>query len=146
MAGYQKTVVVHAPVEKVFDYLNDPNKLLEYWPGFVEVSDVRPLENGGTCFAYVYRFAGIRLEGNSEDVEIVPLRRMVSKSTGGVESTVTWEVEPVKDGTRVVFTQDYRIPMPMLGKFAENMVVRLAERDGEVIMENMKAILEGKEG
>lgn len=142
MASMKRSVVVHAPVEKVYNYLNDPNKLTEYWPGFVDVKDVRMLDNGGSCFHYVYKMAGLRLEGYSEDTEIIPNQRMVSKSIGAIESTVIWEVEPVDDGTKVDFELTYKVPVPVLGKLAENAIVKLSEREADAIMENMKVMLE----
>jgi carbon monoxide dehydrogenase subunit G len=142
MASLKRSVVVQAPVETVFNYLNDPNKLTEYWPGVLDVRDIRPLENGGTCFNFTFKFAGIRLEGTSEDTEIIPLKRMVSRTTGGVDGVVVWEVMPVDGGTQVDFEQSYNIPVPMIGRFAENVVLKLTEKEADMIVASVKAILE----
>lgn len=143
MAMIQRTAFIQAPVEKVFDYLNDPRKLPEYWPGVIEVMDVQPLPNGGTCFKYFYKMAGVRLEGKSEDTEIIPLKRMVSVSSGGLDAKITWEVEPADGGTRVKFENIYTVPLPVVGKIAETMLVRLNEHEADTIMTNLKVHMEG---
>ena len=58
-------------MEKVFNFVGDPTHLPEFWPSLVEVKDIKRLPNGGTSNRWVYKMAGIRLEGTSEDVERV---------------------------------------------------------------------------
>jgi len=67
-----KTITIKAPVEKVFDYINEPTNLPEFWPSLVEIKDVQKLPRGGTRKRWVYKMAGIRLEGISEGTEYVP--------------------------------------------------------------------------
>ncbi len=142
MAKVQKFILIKAPIEKVFDYLNDPHKLTEYWPGMIEVKDIQNLANGGTCFNYVYKFAGFRFEGKSEDTEIVPLKRMVSVTTGGIEGKVTWELEKTADGTKVLLDSEYTVPLPVVGKLAEAVIVRLNEHEVDQILANLKIFME----
>ncbi len=142
MAHIQKSVLVLAPIEKVYEYLNDPHKLTEYWPGMIEVKDIQNLPNGGTSFQYVYKMAGFRFEGKSEDTEIVPLKRMVSVATGGIEGKVTWELEKAANGTKVVLDNEYKIPLPVIGKVAEAVIFKLNEREVEQILANLKIFME----
>ncbi len=143
MARIQKSVIVQAPIEKLFDYLNDPNKLTEYWPGMIEVKDVESLPNGGSCFKFTYKLAGIPMTGKSEDVEIVPLKRMVSVTHGGVESRVTWELEPAAVGTLVKLENEYKIPVPLIANMAEGMLNKMAENEANAIIANLKVRMEG---
>ena len=83
MVKGETTITINAPVERVFDYVNEPTNLPEIWPSMVEVKDVQRLPNGGNSFGWVYKMAGVRFEGISEDTEYVPNQRVVSKSTGG---------------------------------------------------------------
>jgi len=142
MMRIQKSVFVQAPIEKVFDYLNDPQKLAEYWPGMVAVKDVETLPNGGTCFNYTYKMAGILFEGKSEDIEIVPLKRMVSVTSGGIDGKVTWELEQAENGTKVLLENVYSLPVPLLGKLAEPMINKLSENEADAILANLKTCME----
>jgi len=74
MAKTVKSITIKAPVEKVFDYLSEPTSLPEIWPSLVEIKDVQKLPSGGNRNRWVYKMAGIRLEGTSEseDTEVHP--------------------------------------------------------------------------
>ena len=66
MAKLEKTITIKAPVEKVFNYIDDSTNLPEIWPSLVEVTDVQPLPNGGHTIRWVYKMAGMRFKGTSE--------------------------------------------------------------------------------
>ena len=107
MAKVEKTVTINAPVEKVFDYIKQKTNLPEIWPSMVEAKDVQSLPNGGDSFRWVYKMAGMRFEGSSEDIEYIANQRIVSKNRGGIDSTITWTVKPEAKGTKVTF----RLPL-----------------------------------
>ena len=142
MAKVEKTVTINAPVEKIFNYVSDPTNLPEFWPSLVEISDVKTLSNGGHSNRWVYKMAGIRLQGTSEDVEYVKNQRLVSKTKGGTESTQTWSLHPVTGGTRVTFTVEYTVPIPVLGKVVEAVALRWTDREADTATANIKARME----
>ena len=142
MAKVEKTITINAPVEKVFGYVEEPANLPEIWPSMVEAKDVQRLPNGGTSFRWVYKMAGVRFEGTSEDTEYVANRRVVSKSKGGIESTITWTFQPEADGTKVTFEAEYTVPIPLLGKLAEAFIVKANEHETELLLANLKARME----
>ena len=142
MARVQKTVSVNAPVEKVFSYISDPTNLPEIWPSLIEVSDVKSLPSGGHSNRWVYKMAGMRFEGTSEDTERVPNERVVSKTEGGVKSTQTWSLQPEAGGTKVTLTVDYTVPIPVLGKLAEVIIVKMNDHEGDLLMANLKTRME----
>jgi uncharacterized membrane protein len=137
-----KSITIKAPVEKVFDYLSEPTNLPEIWPSLVEIKDVQKLPSGGTKNRWVYKMAGIRLEGTSEEIEYVPNQRFVSKTKGGIESTQTWMFQPEAGGTKVTLEVEYTVPIPVLGKLAEAIIVKMNEHEGELILANLKARME----
>ena len=137
-----KTINIKAPVEKVFDYISEPTNLPEIWPSLVEIKDVQKLPSGGTRNRWVYKMAGILLEGTSEETEYVPNQRIVSKTKGGVESTQTWMFQPEAGGTKVTLEVEYTVPIPVLGKLAEAIIVKMNEHEGELILANLKARME----
>ncbi len=142
MATIKKSININAPVEKVFEYASKPEILPEIWPSMIEVKNIKDLPNGGHSFDWVYKMAGMRLNGSSEDIEVVPNERTVSRTSGGIESTVTWEYLPVDDGTKFTSTTEYKVPIPLLGKLAESIIVKMNENETEVILANLKARME----
>jgi uncharacterized membrane protein len=141
MAKVERSITIDAPVEKVCSYIK-PENLPEFWPSLVEVKDVKPLPNGGYSNNWVYKMAGMRFEGSSEDVEIVPNERLVSKTKGGIESTQTWMFKTEGSGTKVTFNVEYVVPIPVIGKLAEAIVVKMNEHEAELLLANLKARIE----
>lgn len=142
MAKVEKAITISAPVEKVFGYVNEPINLPEIWPSMVEAKDVQRLPSGGTSFRWVYKMAGMRFKGTSEDTEVVANQRLVSKSKGGIESTITWTFQPEAGGTKVTFEAEYTVPIPLLGKMAETFIVKQNEHEAELLLANLKARME----
>jgi len=136
------SITINAPVTKIFDYLSEPTNQPEIWPSLIEIKDMQRLPDGKTKNRWVYKMAGIRLEGTSEGVESVANQRIVSKTKGGVESTQTWIFQPEAGGTKVTFEVEYTVPTPVLGKLAEAIIVKMNEHEGEVILANLKSRME----
>jgi len=142
MAKLEKSILIDAPVEKVFEYINVPTNLPEVWPSMVEAKDIQKLPNGGNRFRWVYKMAGMRFEGLSVDTDVVPNQKVVSKTEGGLESIVTWDLQTQGESTKVRFLAEYTVPIPLLGKLAEAFIVRQNEHEAEVILANLKDRME----
>jgi ligand-binding SRPBCC domain-containing protein len=143
MATIKDSIFINAPVEKVFEYHTDPRNNAEYWPSFQTVKDIEELPSGGTKFGWVYKMAGVKLEGTSETTEFIPNERYVVESKGGVESTFIYEYKPEGDGTRLSVEVEYAVPVPVLGKLAETIIVKMNERESKTVLANIKDRLEG---
>jgi carbon monoxide dehydrogenase subunit G len=143
MAKLTKSIHVKAPVEDVYNFLYEPENQVEIWPSLIEIKNVQKLPNGGNKYTWVYKMAGMRFEGKGEDIEVIPYKRLTSKNEGGIDSTVSWLFEAQNDGTLVTAETEYKVPVPLLGKLAENIIVKQNEREAEVILANLKAVMEG---
>ena len=142
MPKEERTITINAPVEKVFSYIDEPTNLLEIWPSMVEVKDVQRLPKGGTSFRFVYKMAGIRFEGTSEDIEYVANERIVTKTKGGIEAIYTWTFQPEDGGTKMTVEVEWTVPVPVLGKLAEAFIVRQQEREFDLLLANLKDKME----
>ena len=142
MAKAEKSITINAPVEKVFAFIDEHANIPQIWPSLVEVTDIKSLPNGGYSDRFVYKMAGIRLEGTSEAIEYVANQRTVTENKGGIEGTVTWTYETEDGGTKVTFEVEYTVPVPVLGKLAESLIVKLNEREAETLLANVKDRME----
>ncbi len=142
MAKLSRKTTIHKPVEEVFHFLEDKTHFPEFWPSMMEVSDIRDLPTGGKHFHWVYKMAGIRFEGDTDEVEFIPNKKLVGKNEKGIESTVTWLLDGHGSDTDLTFEVDYRVPMPVLGKLAEKVVVKLNEHEADAVIANIKTQLE----
>jgi carbon monoxide dehydrogenase subunit G len=144
MARLEKSVVISAPTEDVFAYIEDPMTQLEWLPGMREVKDVTPTEEGvGTHFRWVYKMAGISFDGETTVTENVPNQRRVIQSKGGIDSTWIWTFETHNGGTKLSLDLEYTVPIPVLGKLAEKLVLKQNEKAADDAIRNIKAKLEG---
>lgn len=143
MPKRETTITINAPVEKVFSYLQDePTNLLEIWPSMVEVKDMKRLPNGGTSFRWVYKMVGMRFEGTSEDIEYISNQRVVTKTKGGIEATYTWMFQPEDGKTKMTVEVEWSVPVPVLGKLAEALIIRQQEREFDLVLANLKDKME----
>ncbi len=142
MVKAEGSVVINAPAEKVFGLLIDSERLPEWMPLLIDVSDIQG-EGVGKTFKWNYKFIGIKFQGKSEIVEEVTNRKSVFKSTAGIESVWTWDLAQEGNGTKVDLVVEYTIPVPVLGKFAEPFVVKQGMKDIKHILETFKHLLEG---
>ena len=67
---------------------------------------------------------------------------MVTRSKGGIESSWTWNFEPYNDGTKVEVIVEYKVPIPVLGKIAEVLVLKQNEREADHALANIKDKME----
>jgi uncharacterized membrane protein len=142
MATVNKSITINAPVEKVFEYANKPENMLEIWPSMIEIKVIEQLPNGGSKAQFVYKMAGMRFESISEDTEFIPNQRVVSKTEDPIESEMIWEYQSEGEATKVTFKVEYTVPIPLLGKLAEAVIVKLNENEAETLLANLKARME----
>lgn len=139
MAKVEKEVTINAPLEKIFSYVSEPSNLPEFWPSLMEIKDVQSLPNGGYSAQWVYKMAGMRFEGTGEYTKVAPNQYFVIETKGGIGSIITWTFRSRKNRTRVTLTIEYKVPIPLLGKLAEAIIVKMNEQEGDLVMANLQA-------
>ena len=142
MVKVKKHIDIDAPIEKVFDYMADPQQYVEIWPSMVEVKNCEESLHGGVDFDWVYKMCGMPFKGRSKVVEFVENERSVSVNEEGIRSKFIWEYKPHNGGTAVDLNVEYTVPMPVLGKLAEKVIVKLNENEAETLLNNLKAVME----
>ena len=141
MAKVEQSITINAPVEKVFSYVCDPMNQLEWLPSMTDVRDITG-EGVGQKFGWTYKMMGISFKGETEVVESVANQRRIIKSTGSIQSTWTWTFKSENGKTVVNLAVEYTIPVPVLGKVAEQLVLRQNKREAALSMTNIKERLE----
>jgi len=140
MVSVRKSVVISAPPDRVFDYVTEPSTMAEWLTKMVEVRDIVGTGEGQQ-YEWTYKYAGLLLRGQSVVVQHVPNRLAVSQSIGMIGSTWTFRVEPHEEGSTLTIEVEYSVPIPVLGKIAEHVAVRLDARDLETSLTNVQDML-----
>lgn len=164
MVEVSRTVVVDAPVEAVFAFVDEPENQVAITPGLTSVSDVEPLENGGKRLSYTYSMAGVAITGRMETPVYEPPGRVVFELTDGpLAGEIEWLLASVDadgeaeaangrgdpadasessaggDGrTRFTYRADYRLPSRVLDRVAEPLVRRYNERQLDRTVERLR--------
>ena len=142
MQKLEKSGFIKAPIDKVFDYWGNPANRPEVWPSLIEIKDLGKMPSGRYSWNWVYKLAGMRFEGHSENVEFIPNQKIVDKNSGGIEGQFIWEFEAENGGTRLNISVEYDIPIPVLGKLAESFVIKQSDNEADIVIANLKARLE----
>ncbi|HEY5670008.1 MAG TPA: SRPBCC family protein [Anaerolineales bacterium] len=143
MIKVKGSILINAPVEKVFAFMDDPCNLPEIWPSMIETHAKGPSSAGGQDFEWEYKMAGLRIKGESEVVERIPNRKMITKSKKGIETTFVWDYVSEAGGTRLTVEAEYNIPVPLVGRLAESVIVKQNEYEANMLLENLKTRMEG---
>jgi uncharacterized membrane protein len=142
MAKAEVSTTINRPVEDVFAVLSDPETTPTWSSSSLESKKTSEGPIGvGTTSRSVTKILGRRLESEEEMTEFEPNRRFATRSTSGpipFRSTVTFE--RVDGGTRVNATIEAE-PGGFF-KLAEPLVVRMAERQFQADLDNLKDLME----
>ena len=143
MKTITRDIQVNTPINRVFDFLADPNNLLNIWPNVIEVKNVKKSKSSdGFTFNWDYKMSGVRFEGKAETVEYVPYERLVIRSDKGLENTITWRFQPSGRGTHLMLKFEYQIPVSLLKRTKDEIVLRENEHEVDAMLQNVKSILE----
>ncbi len=145
MISWKNSIVIHAPTDRVFAYVDDPMNLVEWLPGMVEVADVIG-SGAGQQQTWTYKMAGLFLHGEATVVEHVPGKCAVHQTIGMIESTFAYGVEPHEEGSVLTLEVKYNVPIPVLGKLAEHIAARRNAREFGLALISVKETLEGSVG
>ena len=142
MARVEGSITINSPIEKVFAYLDDPANGLDFIPSITDIRDVTGL-GVGQKWGWTYKMMGLPLKGEAEVTEYIRNKRCVVKTTGGILSTWTLTFKASARRIRLKLVVEYTIPVPVIGKMSERLVLRLNQREAEFAIANLKAKLEG---
>ena len=144
MPKIERSITINSPVKKVFDYIADPKLTPEWLPGMMEIKDVNQTEEGvGSTHNWVYKMAGMSFKGKNITDEFIQDKKIVVRSEGSIKTLWNWVFGPHDDSTMIDLSLEYTIPMPVLGKLAEAMVLKQNEREADLALVNIKAKMEG---
>lgn len=141
MPRIRKSITINAPVEKVFEYISNPENMLEWQSNVTGIRNVTGHGEGQT-WTWDYKMMGLHFTGMAKVTRSrLNFERRV-ESKGGIEAKWLWEFRPVNGVTQLRWVTDYTIPVPVLGKVGELFILRRNERVARFAMTNIKRRME----
>lgn len=141
---FETTTYIDAPSERVFEFINTPENDLGYISGLVEVDDIEELQNGGHRYDYVYKLAGIKLDGTVEITECEPNEHLVAEMSGPMRGTVTYAFSREEGGTQLTSTLDVDLSGTILDRVLEPVARTFLKRDHDSSLALLKTIIEAE--
>jgi uncharacterized protein YndB with AHSA1/START domain len=140
MASVETSMIIHSPLERVFNFLMDTTNVPKWMPKVNEVIVDGPM-GLGTHGTEIRSFLGRTMKMEWEVIEYEPYCKVTFHyQSGPLPAIATFTFEKVSDGTRVACQTNiegrgiFRLLMPM--------VVREAKKEDETNFSNLKRVLE----
>ncbi len=141
MATWKNSIVIDAAADKVFAYVDDPMNYPTWLPNMVEVRNVIGT-GAGQQYEWTFKMGGLLHRGQTVIVEYVPNTSASHQIIGNINALWDYDVEPQEQETVLTIGVDYSVPIPVLGRLAEHIVVRELGRQFDVALQNVKDVME----
>ena len=147
MSTITRNVDIAAPVDRVWDLLENVRRLPEYSASTDEVRDApERLTEVGQEYVQVGRLLGLKLTSRWRVTALEPGRLLSNVGTiaPGVCYTLTQRLEPLPDGgTRLWIDIDYTVPGGKLGRLAARAgAEQRAAREAQEVLDGIRAAAE----
>ncbi|HUG30842.1 MAG TPA: SRPBCC family protein [Candidatus Limnocylindria bacterium] len=142
MGEAEVSITINRSVEDVFAVISNFEHNAEWSSATVEDKITSPGPIGvGASAHLVSKFLGRRIENDAEITEFEPNRRVTMRSTSGpIPFRGSMTLDPVEGGTRVKAT--FELEPGGFFKVAEPIVTRMAKRQFESDLANLKDLME----
>ena len=141
MASWRDKILIRAPLDRVFAFVDSPSELPTWLPNMVEVRNV--IGTGvGQQYEYTYKMAGLLLRGQSVVVEHEPNERGLHQIIGTFSAFWEYSVAPHEDATVLSLGAEYKVPIPIVGKMAARVAVAQNARALGLALINAKEAME----
>lgn len=141
---HKRSVHIDAPVEKVFDHVEDPRHFYAAFPdsdrGRDTLTDMRMTPEGvGSTYRWRGSMFVFHIEGVMTREEYLPNERIVDRSSTG--PVWTWTFEPDPTGTTLTLAFEYSTKVPLMDKVVDR-VAWNGDRDLDTMLANLKQAIE----
>ncbi len=136
MASITKRVFIRAPQEEVFDLISDVEGFPSYSKHIKEIKLVSPGK-----YAWCVEFFGKSYSWKAV-VKSDPPKTYTWQSTTGIYNAGSYTLEPLGEGTSVIFKMEYRMPFSLLDKITGPITAGLMSAISAALIAKVMAILE----
>jgi uncharacterized membrane protein len=144
MGEVGSSVEIHVPVEKVVAFLEDWHNAEKWYEGIYDWKPTTEMTTGnGARFSYKVKDLGLEIQYETELYDHVKNRAFKLRSIKGPKVDEHYTFEPIEGGTRVTYSMDYDIPLPILSGLLDALVFKsLWAKRVQANLQNLKRVLE----
>ena len=120
MTEIKKSILINAPISKVFDFASNYLKWQEF---FVGISDIRPItditDDNGARFLYKVQLMGIKVSVGTEFQQFKRNEGWIGQSFKGLDAQTQWIFNESGGKTELTYIQRYKLPFYMGGNLID---------------------------
>lgn len=145
MPSLDGRIRIDAPVEKVFDFVDDWRNTTRFIHGLVRWKPLDPgnVQGEGARFRAAMKVGPSVLEGEMEVVEHVPNERVVFVSTRGPQVRGEWTFHAEGDGTLVDLRNTFTLPGGVVGRVVGKVISGQGRKALDDSLADLKRLVEG---
>ena len=150
MTEIVNTAVIHAPAERIFSFIAQAERNVEWVPDLARSERLTPPPTAiGTRFRFAMKVAGFPVDVVDQVTELVPNRLIRFTGISGPRHGGSWEMESLspdaqgRPQTRVTYRMDFELPPgvgPMIARLL-NLPEKL-DQQSRACLANLRRILE----
>jgi len=121
----ERSIVIDAPVERVFAYASDWRIWHEWFEGVSSFTPTTESTTGtGTRYAYKASVMGVRIPVEIEIQDYVENKGWNGVSTKGAPHRTRWRFDKVGNSTRFTYGLEGQLPIPVIGKWLDRLFLQ----------------------
>jgi len=141
MIRITKSITINAPVEKVFEYVSNPEQISEWQPNVTNIKDITG-HGEQQRWTWHYKVMGMSFGGKATVTRSTLNAERRVDSEGGISNTWLWKFKTENGGTHLNCEMDYTVRIPLIGKVGELLLLRGNNRMVNTAMANIKNRME----
>jgi uncharacterized protein YndB with AHSA1/START domain len=144
MSTITRTIIINAPIEKVFQFVVSPENWTRYVTSLVDVRDVSsPTVEKGATFVWKYRMLGMDFGGKGTVTANVQNEKFGMKMEGGFPITENYGFKQISGGTELTVEVIYETPSRIMQVVSKSgLVEKLNQKEADGVLEKIKVFCE----
>ena len=139
----EASIIIAAPIEKIFDAVADQEKAAQWYPAAELISVNGKPDELGSSAELDYHVLGMTIHSKITVSEVDKPRKLVHELSGAMPGKWTWTLEQDGQAIRVKFSVDYGLPWGILGKIANALFLgRMNQKNAEKAVKGLKVYCE----
>lgn len=141
MSEIKQSIVINAPVSKVFEFVTNPANWPRYVTNLMDVKDMSPdIPAKGSTFTFQYKIMGFKVEGKGTVTENVKDKSFGLSFESVVPIKESYDFVDRGDGTtEFFFNLQYEVPGQILAVANKLLIEKLNTIEAKNILQKIKA-------
>lgn len=146
MPQISESIIINAPVEKVWEFVTDPANGQKFIPGIIEQINISPKSTKvGQKWDWHANLVGVEFRGKSEATEMDYLKKWAVKTWGDADSFRTYVFESSGEGTKLTIEVERTAIKSTLAQLAAVIIEGIHRINIQQSLKKLKEILEAQQ-